>query len=160
MKIIILILTGVIGFLPAGSHLTTMSMPQRQRFSGLYTERRLKRWRGKESWQCEIYFLHRFQGRRWDKYMLWECNGGEAVWVMLSEINNTGAGDLKVAKWILPTILYTRIKIISLMFLLIHPIWLNNLLFVITGEEVILKKPAMGFKELCCFHFVFISNWG
>lgn len=79
---------------------------------------------------------------------------------MFSEVNNTGASDLKAVKWILPTILFTVIKIISLMFLLIYPICLNNLLFVIAGEEVILKKPAMGFKELCCFHFVFISNWG
>lgn len=79
---------------------------------------------------------------------------------MFSEVNNTGVSDLKVVKWIFPTILFTVIKIISVMFLLIYPIWLNNLLFVITGEKVIFKKVFMGFKELCCFHFVFISNWG
>lgn len=112
-----------------------------------HTECRLRRGRWKEHCQCKIYFLRRFQGRRWDKYMLWEYNRGEAVWVMLSEVNNTGASDLKVVKWIFPTILFTVIKIVSVMFLLIYPIWLNNLLFVITGEKVILRKPAWALKN-------------
>lgn len=92
--------------------------------------------------------------------MLREYKEGETVWIMLSEVNNSRLSDLKAVEWILPTMLFTVIKIISLMFLLIYPIWLNNLLFVITGEVVIQKNPAMGFKELCCFHFVFIRIWG
>lgn len=70
---------------------------------------------------------------------------------MLSEVNNTGASDLKVVKWIFPTILFTVIKIISVMFLLIYPIWLNNLLFVITGEKVILRKPVWALKNYAAF---------
>lgn len=139
---------------------STVHLPPSQHRQQLY-ERRLRRWRGKESWQRVIHFLHRLRVRRWDKYILWEYTREEAAWIIPSEVNNTGASDLKAVKWILPTISFSMIEIISLMFLLIYPIWLNNLLFVITGEEVILKKkPAVGFKELCCFHFVFISNWG
>lgn len=70
---------------------------------------------------------------------------------MLSEVNNTGASDLKAVKWIFPTILFTVIKTISVMFLLIYPIWLNNLLFVITGEKVILRKPAWTLKNYAAF---------
>jgi len=72
---------------------------------------------------------------------------------MPSEVNNTGASDLKAVKWILPTISFTVIKIISLMFLLIYPIWLNNLLFVITGEEVIFKKACNGLQRIMLLSF-------
>lgn len=125
----------------------------RQLFYGLHQEHGLRRWRGKESWQREIYFLHRLQARRWDKYILWEYTREEAAWVMPSEVNNTGASDLKAVKWILPTISFTVIKIISLMFLLIYPIWLNNLLFVITGEEVIFKKACNGLQRIMLLSF-------